>query len=200
MDQDHRYISGITGINPSPDWFTGFYHFDTIDEYDLVYWESFKVQTYPWDAGTDDGQHYTDIDYEKQRPDVVQRMTPDTAPNGIFVSPFGDEIRPVGEWECVLHTCPVEDPDCEKPDWPPENGCDILKYPECATTCDPKVDSPCERCIREEIVDPEEVWYTDCCAAGRRPKRRGHHCESGAKEFMGAALAVILSMAVALVI
>ena len=192
VSQNYRYISGLSGIDPSPDWFTGFYHMDVIDEYDLTFWESFKIHTYPWDAGTDDGTKYEDIDYEREFPDVVKRFTPETAPNGVFVSPYGDEIKPVAEFECVLHTCPMEDPDCHKPDWPPANGCDILKFPECNNACDPKVDELCQRCKRQSNLDPKEVWYPDCCEAGYVPKGV-RDCESSVKEVAGIALALVLS-------
>jgi hypothetical protein len=194
VTKDYRYISGIAGISPSPDWFSGFYHMDAIDEYDNVFWDSFKLHAYPWDAGTDDGTTYADIDYERERPDKVQRFTPEIAPHGIFVSPFGD-VKPVAEWECVLHTCPTEDPECTKPDWPPANGCDILKFPECSNVCDPKVASPCQRCKRQSNLDPLEVWFPDCCMAGYVPKGKKDCTASGTKRVLGIALALMVSAA-----
>ncbi len=146
VTDDHPYLSGIAGFDPSPDWFTGFYMMDTRDEYSGKFWSHFKVQTYPWDAGTDGGTIYEDVDHELEFPEPVHRITPENAQNKIFVSPMGDEVLPVAEFECILHVCPAEEPGCRKPDWPPE------------------------RCVRESILDPEILYYPDCCAAGREPK------------------------------
>ncbi|GAX25699.1 hypothetical protein FisN_14Lh007 [Fistulifera solaris] len=170
VTDDHPYLSGIAGFDPSPDWFTGFYMMDTRDEYSGKFWSHFKVQSYPWDAGTDGGTIYEDVDHELEFPEPVHRITPENAQNKIFVSPMGDEVLPVAEFECILHVCPAEEPGCRKPDWPPKNGCDVLLYPECDNYCDPEVDEVCERCVRESILDPEILYYPDCCAAGREPK------------------------------
>jgi hypothetical protein len=173
---------------------------NTVDEYARTYWEQFKIHTYPWDAGTDGGTTYADIDYELERPETVNRITVGGGNDkGIFVSPLGDEILPVAEWECILHTCPLEDPDCEKENFPPKNGCDILKFPKCDTECDPKVNvtGPCEQCRRESNQDPQEVYYTNCCEAGRIPKGK-KNCdadESGAKEGSGMISLVLAAVA-----
>lgn len=170
VTNNHPYLSGLAKVDPSPDWFTGFYMMDTRDEYSGKFWSHFKIQTYPWDAGTDGGTIYEDVDHELEFPEPVQRITPENAPNDIFVSPMGDAVLPVAEFECILHTCPQEEPGCRKPDWPPKNGCDVLAYPECDNYCDPEVDEVCERCVRRSILDPEILYYPDCCAAGREPK------------------------------
>jgi len=142
----HPFISGMAGIDPSPDWFTGFYLFDTINPFSQKNWSEFKIHSYPWDAGTDGGEGYLANDDELESLGVVRRFIPENARNGVFVSPRGDEVLPTAEWQCILHTCPLEDPDCVKADWPPSNRCDILKYPECNNACDPNVDSICEKC------------------------------------------------------
>lgn len=196
VSDEHPFLSGLAGFDPSPDWFTGFYLMNVVDEYSRQFWQEFKIQTYPWDAGTDGGELYDDIDYELQEAEGVVRITPSNAPNGVFVSPLGDEVLPVAEWQCIIHTCPTDNDDCEKPDWPPANGCDILKYPQCNSQCDPKVDEICEECKRESNQDPDEVWYTDCCLAGRQPKK-GKGCESGARELSGALVALLCSVVVA---
>jgi len=193
--ESHPFLSAIAAFDPSPDWFTGFYMMDTVDEYTRNYWDHFKLETYPWDAGTDGGLTYTATDNELEKPENVTRFTVETAPNGIFVSPKG-KILPTAEFECVLHTCPIEDEDCKKPNWPPANGCDVLRYPECDNECDPKVDKPCERCVRESELDAEVLYFPDCCLVGREPKT-GKSCaqrESGAREVTKAAVALLLAI------
>lgn len=166
---DHSFISGIAAISPSPDWYSGFYLFDTVKEDTLTYWESFKIRTYPWDAGTDDGDSYTAQDRDTDPPGLITRIETGNTANGIFLSPAGDRVPYLAEWECVLNTCPYEDPECEKKDWPPSNNCDILKYPQCNTPCNPEIETDCEQCKRESNTE-DKVYHQNCCLAGREPK------------------------------
>jgi len=182
---DYPFLNAVVGMFPSPDWFTGFYLFDTVDEYDKTFWDRFTIRTYPWDAGTDNGQSYEaadrDVDkYGVSEPSNVFRIWPSNAPeSGAFLSPDSQQVLPVGEYSCALHVCPLEEPDCVKPDWPPPNYCDILMYPECATYCNPKDKSedapPCQEC-RGNGYEPKSVYFHDCCAAGHEPWH-GKSCE-----------------------
>jgi hypothetical protein len=52
VDDDHPYVSGITMIAPSPDWFSGFSDFDARDVSANTWYQEFELETYPWDAGT----------------------------------------------------------------------------------------------------------------------------------------------------
>ena len=193
---EFKFLSGIAGLRPSPDWYTGFYLFETVKLEGGTFWDSFKIRTYPWDAGTDDGTHYDDPDRDTNPPGVVTRIEVGNTVDNIFLSPAGDELRYLVEWECVLHTCPENQPLCEKADWPPANGCDVLKYPECAEVCDPET-MDCEQCRRESESEGK-IFYKDCCLAGRVPKD-GRKCEgeesSGASlAFVAAWTAVVLGM------
>ena len=164
VSPDYPFVSGIAGIRPSPDWFTGFYLMNTVDEYSRAFLSSFKIRTFPWDAGTANGTTYEDAGQDQDPPDLVQRLTPETAPNGVFVSQR-KEIRPVAEWECVLHTCPLEEPDCRKRGWPvPDISCDGLRHAKVCSPCDPAVHDRCQEC------QDQEDWYPDCCLAGFVPK------------------------------
>lgn len=144
VSPEYPYISGIAGIMPSPDWFTSFYLMETVNEQNQTYWDSFKIRTFPWDAGTDLGTHYEDPDNFSDLPRLVTRIQVGDTEDSIFLSPTGDEIQYVAEWECVLHTCPFEDPGCEKEDWPPLNGCDVLQNPGCSRPCDSASGVNCE--------------------------------------------------------
>lgn len=194
VSSDYNFLSGIASMKPSPDWFTGFYLHDTIKTVGEIYWERFKLRSYPWDAGTDNGQWYTDIDEDTDPPGNIVRMTVQNAPNGIFVNKGGDEVLYVAEWECILHTCPIEEPGCLKEDWPPQNGCDILQYPECAETCDPATSSPCDKCN-------DNTYHKDCCLAGLKPS--GSSCDATASTSTSASCSDVMqvrSVAILLVI
>lgn len=167
------------------------------------YWDRFKIHTYPWDAGTDDGQSYRDLDRDTDPPENVYRFTAQNAPNGLFVNQEGNDVPPVAEWECILHVCPREEPDCQKEDWPPKNGCDVLKYPGCADECNPAEDEPCQECQPKKGLDADDVrvYYPDCCMAGRDPIN-GSCNGSGAKELVVGriALALVLSAMAAVLV
>ena len=133
VSYEYRFLSGITGIQPSPDWYTAFYLHDTVKEIGQTFWEHFVLRTYPWDAGTDLGQLYEDSDEDMDPPDVMTRFEVSNDVNQVFT--YQDEIQYIAEWECVLHVCTVDEPGCVKDNWPPQ--CDVLRFPLCATTCDP---------------------------------------------------------------
>jgi hypothetical protein len=178
VDFDSPFLNSISSMQPSPDWITGFYMFDTIDQYDRTFWDRFTIRTYPWDAGTDSGQYYTAPDSDVDPPDNVARIKAANAPaSGAFLSPDGGDPLPVAEWDCVLHACPVYDPDCQKADFPPQNYCDILKYPECYSYCNPEEadeELPCNPC-KGNGWETKLVWFHDCCVSGHEP-RSGPSC------------------------
>jgi Spondin_N len=169
VTEEHSFISGIAPISPSPDWYSGFYLFDTKKEDTQTFWEAFKIRTYPWDAGSDSGDTYTAQDRDTDPPEFVTRIEVGNTVNEIFLSPAGDQVRYLAEWECVLNLCPLDNPECEKPDWPPANNCDVLKYPQCNMPCDPEVEQGCEQCKRESNNE-KKVYHKNCCLAGREPK------------------------------
>jgi hypothetical protein len=194
ISKDYPWISSIVGLSPTPDWFTMFYLFESTAEGYDTFWDSFKIRTYPWDAGTDDGDTYTALDRDTDPAGVITRFTAENAPNKAFVSADGSKVPYVAEYECVLHVCPLEEPECEKPDWPPVNGCDILRYPLCATYCDPNRDSPCQECKRTSSSDPEKVYHSDCCLAGRDPVEGDACSEEGeSKDSAGNQLTVLVA-------
>lgn len=198
MNFDYPYLNAIAGMLPSPDWFTGFYLYRPLDRFDQTMWSRFTLKTYPWDAGTDAGQSYGDVAKDIEIPLDVSRITETQYPSsGAFLSPDKSQVMPVGEFDCLLHICPLEQRDCVKPDFPPPNFCDVLRYPSCATYCDPKKDSLCEAC-HGNGYEASTVHLKDCCAGGHEPKK-GKSCndkyiihESGAASMLTA-----LSMALA---
>lgn len=172
---DYPFLNGIAGISPSPDWFSIFYLFDTVDEYDRTFWGRFTLRLFPWDAGTDAGVSYTDEDRDLVQPENVTRIyANNTPPNKAFLSPDGKDVWPVAELDCELYTCPVEDPKCVKPNFPPPNYCDVLMYPDCYNYCDPKTAENCQPCYGNGY-EPKLVYFTDCCVAGHEP-RQGESC------------------------
>jgi Spondin_N len=154
-------------MNPSPDWFTGFYMHNVIDEYDRTFWSRFKILTYPWDAGTDAGTTYTEVDRDLEQPEKVQRITVESTTQDIFMG-SNKTILPVGELECILHVCDLEEPDCVLEGWPASNGCDILRFADCDTPCDPANSTNCQEC-KPKSSDSGKVYYRNCCESNYDP-------------------------------
>ena len=90
-------------IADSPDWFSGFYNFNAKSENGLRWYRSFSIDTYPWDAGTEDGDTYQ-LGNPEQIPQLpISLFTVDNVPdNGIFLSPDNTTVLPVANWACEL--------------------------------------------------------------------------------------------------
>jgi hypothetical protein len=151
--------------------------FTAVSDYDHTFYDRFTLRTYPWDAGTDEGTSYTSAPSNQDPPLNVERIYVENAPiSGDFLSPDKKNVHPVGEFDCVLQVCPPNLPDCQRADWPPVNYCDVLKYPKCASYCDPKTVGTsggplfCTRC-KGNPYEPKSVYLTikDCCNAGHDP-------------------------------
>ena len=128
MSSNVPLLSTITMIADSPDWFSGFYDFNTVAESGFWY-RSFAIDTYPWDAGTEKGKKYK-LNNQAEDPHLpIIQFTVDTVPsNGIFLSPDETTVLPVATWTCELENEPVspvtpapvsspsQDPSCEDAD------------------------------------------------------------------------------------
>lgn len=58
----HPFLSAMTKITPSPDWFVGFSDLRTISYDTETYYNRIVVKSYVWDAGTDEGEAYHSFD------------------------------------------------------------------------------------------------------------------------------------------
>jgi len=122
VDYAYPYMSSVAAMQPTPDWFTGFYDFFVIDDYQKVFFDRFIIQTYPLDGGTDKADLY-DVEHDFQDPPKsVERITWASAPNGIYINKENNDVLPVGEWDCLFHE---GDEPLQRPD------CDFLKFPNC---------------------------------------------------------------------
>ena len=59
MGPNSKNISTISMVVPSPDWFSGFYNFNAVNEVSGTWYREFVIDTLPWDAGTEDGDDYS---------------------------------------------------------------------------------------------------------------------------------------------
>jgi len=110
IDKDHSLLSSISMVAPSPDWFTGFYNVQPIQ--DDMWMESFTILTYPWDAGTDSGTSYTSPNQPTDPEVGIYQLVPGTLPSSnVFLSSDGTEVKPVARWECSIGTMVNPDSD-----------------------------------------------------------------------------------------
>lgn len=119
------YLSAMAGMAPSPDWYTGWYSFWTIDEYSRTYYDHLKIQTFPWDAGTDAGTTYNSLKDDLDPPLPIEKFRRNNAPEGGELKGPDGDVPVVAEWECFLV---VGDVDMEMPD------CDWFANPCCNET------------------------------------------------------------------
>jgi len=102
LDSSRPYLSMVTMVAPSPDWFTGLNDFDMRDADSGNWLQEVILDLFPWDSGTDSGKSYNsannDIDGN------VQQLTINTIPTTkVFESPEGLTVLPVGRFQCQLN-------------------------------------------------------------------------------------------------
>jgi len=96
-------MSSITMVAPSPDWYSGFYKVNPVDQSSMVWYESFEIVTYPWDAGTDKGDDYGSNNLAQNPPVPILQLNKDTVPsNGVLLNSDGTEVLPMATWSCTL--------------------------------------------------------------------------------------------------
>jgi hypothetical protein len=101
VDESHPFISSISMIAPSPDWFSGLNNVDARDVSANAWYQEFEVETLPLDAGTAD-DNFAPEDAS------ISAFSIDRLPsNGAFASSLGNTVLPVARWTCTLHTPPV---------------------------------------------------------------------------------------------
>lgn len=106
LDAAHSFITSISAMIPSPDWFSGFYDFNALDSATNTWYQSFVLETYPWDAGTDSGTTYKADDVATSPPEDIFQLTVETAPaSGVFVNE-DLTVLPVATWSCTQVEAP----------------------------------------------------------------------------------------------
>eukprot|EP00548_Thalassiothrix_antarctica_P006805 CAMPEP_0194138202 /NCGR_PEP_ID=MMETSP0152-20130528/8053_1 /TAXON_ID=1049557 /ORGANISM="Thalassiothrix antarctica, Strain L6-D1" /LENGTH=366 /DNA_ID=CAMNT_0038835595 /DNA_START=21 /DNA_END=1117 /DNA_ORIENTATION=- len=106
MTPTSPYLSAITMIAPSPDWFTGFYDVNAINADTQTWYSEFTVTTYPWDAGTEEGDTFNPNNDATDPQGSISRLDVNTVPStGVLLNAMQDDVLPMATW-----TCRLEDP------------------------------------------------------------------------------------------
>jgi len=111
LNPSNPYLSTISMMAPSPDWFSGLESFCPRGPGGF-WFQSFEVATYPFDAGTESGMTYA-IDNDPESPHgPIFPLTKDTVPeSGILLDKTGTKVLPVSVWKCVLNDAEEEEKD-----------------------------------------------------------------------------------------
>ncbi len=103
VDRIHSFLTTVTPFNPSPDWFSGFYAFNTIDSASNTFLKAFTIQVFPWNDGTRSGTTYTTTGSELSPFLPISEFTVQTIPpSGVFLNPQRSGVLPVASWTCQL--------------------------------------------------------------------------------------------------
>jgi hypothetical protein len=98
------YLSTISMMAPSPDWFSGIESFCPRGPGGF-WFQSFEVATYPFDAGTETGDTYSINNDPESRHGPIYPLTKGTIPDSrILLDPTGTKVYPVAIWKCDLNT------------------------------------------------------------------------------------------------
>ena len=96
------YLSAISMMGPSPDWFSGLSSFCPRGPGGF-WFQSFEIATYPFDAGTEQGDTYSINNNPESPHGPIFQLTKDTVPeSGILLDPTGTKVLPVMTWKCAL--------------------------------------------------------------------------------------------------
>lgn len=113
---EHTMFTAISMLAPSPDWFTSSHGTEPTLENgngDMVWQKSFKIETLPYDAGTDSGVTFLSNDTATVPAEGSAMFTTETSDIGIFVNEAGDSIEPVMAWACsidsVIYKCEFDE-------------------------------------------------------------------------------------------
>jgi Spondin_N len=100
------YMSSITRIAPSPDWFSCFSRFNAANTTTKTWYRSFALNTYPFDAGTERGDQYSPFNVAESPQRRISRFTEmNIRPTNVLVSEASNgrrRVLPVARWECKL--------------------------------------------------------------------------------------------------
>lgn len=104
MTSDKSYVSAISKLAPSPDWFSGFHDFNAINEGRNTWYQEFTIPVYPFDAGIKDGETYEVMNAETTVPQqLISQFNPNNLPDSkVFLNADGDSILPVAAYSCFL--------------------------------------------------------------------------------------------------
>jgi len=104
VTRTNRYVSVIAKMAPSPDWFSGFHDFNAVNEERGTWYREFMIETYPYDAGTENGDDYDVVNSPTIPPQPITQITSENNAAGIYKKSNGEDVLPVARYTCQLNT------------------------------------------------------------------------------------------------
>jgi len=97
VDETHPYVSAISMIAPTPDWFSGLYDLRLWDQSTKNWYEKIELNVYAWDAGTEEGSGYSLDNIETDPPEGISPFMAGETADAVFVSvgSGGLQVMPV---------------------------------------------------------------------------------------------------------
>jgi len=188
LDNEHRFISTIAKIRPGSDWFSGLNSYSPV--MDGMWLSSFTVDSFPWDAGVEDGTTYSNTNDVSDPKVNIFQYTVDTVPNnGVLLNAAGDDVLPVAQWKCDLNNGPAQEGESCGVDDTGRSFPDCDERLQCSNTCAGSLPS-CNTCVRDDIIcreDPTTIFFrfnrevNENCLwlSGRTENNRNRHCRRG---------------------
>ena len=96
-------------IAPSPDWFAGIYDYSPIADGD--WHQTFTIESYPYDSGTDDGTTYNSANIATNPQGTIIEITAATSPPSSQVFVKDGDVLPVLKWTFTRNEDAVVDDD-----------------------------------------------------------------------------------------
>lgn len=106
-DKHHHYLSMISKIKPSPDWFVGVDRFNLCNDSDCSWKNNITIQLGPIDAGTDSGLKFKAPNLQSQPTQAIYEIKPNVPdhPAASFYNREQQHIPPMAEFKIELvHT------------------------------------------------------------------------------------------------
>ena len=86
ISESHPLFSMVTMIAPSPDWFIGVHDLDLREN--GLWKNTFTIDLFPYDAGTDEGTSFTDPNADTFPRALIERIVTTPFPNGVRLGRF----------------------------------------------------------------------------------------------------------------
>ncbi len=98
VNKDFPLVTVVSMIAPSPDWFVGVNGLSLIDE-NGDFKETFQVELFAWDAGTDSGVTYTSLNQATEPPEAISSLLDTPFSEGVPLGTFTFILDEIAEQE-----------------------------------------------------------------------------------------------------
>ena len=108
VDHRHALVSAMSGILPSPDWFTGVWHSNLCDESNASWRKRVVVNLQPYDVGANSGRKFRSRSKDTKKRRFVQETRNLPKEKRQFTSRQSPRVQPVGRliFELLTGGCP----------------------------------------------------------------------------------------------